>query len=176
MQYDSQRSNDTAYNQISETPLTFGLGLHLHKSIWSKDLVELMPDLGLGISYNKTIEIENSIADSVTQRTNENKRVFIPSNIVKSVPIHFAIHNCDFKNEAADGKNEFHGTAQFVIKKSTFNALFPIKTDKSATKFKGNFLGMEKIAKPVPRNESFPDFNGKAMGNKRESYKKLDRT
>ena len=65
MQYDSHKSNDRAYNQINETVLTAGLGLHLHKSTLSKHLVDLMSDLGLCISYDKTIKIENSITNFV---------------------------------------------------------------------------------------------------------------
>ena len=67
MQYDSRRSNDRAYNQMSETALKIGLGLHLHNSTRSKDLVELMSDLSFSISYNKIIKIKNSIGNSVTQ-------------------------------------------------------------------------------------------------------------
>ena len=52
---------------MSETAVKIGLGLHLHNSTRSKDLVELMSDLSFSISYNKVIKIKNSIADSVTQ-------------------------------------------------------------------------------------------------------------
>ena len=93
LQYDSHRSNDRTYNQMNETPLTVGLGLHLHKCTRSKDFVVLMSDLGLCMSYDKIIKIENSIANSVIQRIKENNRVYIPSNIVRGVPIHFAIEN-----------------------------------------------------------------------------------
>ena len=82
LQYDSHRSNDRAYNQLSETPLKIGLRIHLHKSTRSKDLVEFVCDLCLCISYDKIIRIENSITNSVTQRIKENNWVYIPSNIV----------------------------------------------------------------------------------------------
>ena len=137
---------------MSETPLTVGVGLHLHKSTRSKDLVELMSDLSLCISHDKIIKIENSVANSVKQRIKENNRVYIPSNTVRGVPIHFAIDNCDFENNTPDGKNEFHGTAQVVIQKPASNTSFPIKIDISATKFKGDFPHIGKIANPVPRN------------------------
>ena len=80
---------------MSESPLTVGLGLHLHKSTRRKDLVELMPHLGLYVSYDKIISIENSIASSDTQRIKENNKVYISSTIVRGVPIHFANDNCD---------------------------------------------------------------------------------
>ena len=87
----------------------------------------------------KLPRLKNSIANSVAQRIKQSNRVYIPSNIVRGVAIHFAIDNCDFKNE-------FHGTAQVVIQKSTSNISFFIKTGRSATKFKGDFLHIEKIA------------------------------
>ena len=146
LQYNTHRTNDRAYNQMSEIPLTVGLGLHLHKSTRRKDLVELISDLGLYVSYDKIISIENSIASSDTQRIKENNKVYISSNIVRGVPIHLANDNCDFNNDTTDGKNEIHGTAQVVIQKFTSNASsFPMKIDKSATKFKGDFPHKEKI-------------------------------
>ena len=121
-------------------------------------MVKLISDLGLCISYDTIIKIENSIANSVTQRMNENNRVRIPCNIVSGVPIHFPIDNCDFKDGTLDGKKELHDTAQVAIQKSASNTSFLIKIDRSATKFKDDFLS----AKPIPRNESFSAFSGKS--------------
>ena len=61
LQYNSHRCNARAYNQMSETPLAVGLGIRLHKSTRSKDLVELVFDLGLCISSDKIMKTENSI-------------------------------------------------------------------------------------------------------------------
>ena len=44
--------------------------------------------------------------------------MYVPSNIVPGIPVHFAIYNCDFKNDTLDGKNKFHTTAQVIIQKS----------------------------------------------------------
>ena len=87
----------------------------------------------------------------------------IHSNIVRGIPIHFTINHCYFKNYTPDEKNGFYGTAQVVIQKSTSNTSFPIKINRSTTKFKGDFPHIEKIAKPVPQHEPIPAFNRKAM-------------
>ena len=115
LQYNSHRSNDRVFNQMSEIPLTVGLGIHLYKSRRSKYLVHFIFDLSWCISYDKIMQIEKCTASSVTQRIKENNRMYIPSNIFRGVPIHFSINNCDFKNDTPDGKNEFRGTAQVVI-------------------------------------------------------------
>ena len=73
MQYNSHRSNDRAYSQMSETLLILGLELRLHRSTRSKYLVEHMSDLGLCISYDKIIKVRNFIANSITQRIKGNK-------------------------------------------------------------------------------------------------------
>ena len=102
---------------------------------------------------------------------NENNRVRIPCNIVSGVPILFPIDNCDFKDDTLDEKKELHDTAQVAIQKSASNTSFLIKIDRSATKFKDDFLS----AKPIPRNEPFSAFSGKVTCNEQESYNKLDR-
>ena len=56
---------------MKETHLTVALGLPLHKSTQSKDLIELMSDLGLYI-YDKIFKIENPIVNFVIQRIKEN--------------------------------------------------------------------------------------------------------
>ena len=70
----------------------------------------------------------------------------IHSNIVRGIPIHFTINHCYFKNYTPDEKNGFYGTAQVVIQKSTSNTSFPIKINRSTTKFKGDFPHIGKIA------------------------------
>ena len=115
MQYVFHSSYDSAYKH----PLTVRLKLHAHKSTRRKKLVKPMPDLGLCILCDKIIKIKNSMASSVPQRIKENNRVYIPSDIIRGVLIHFAIDNCDYKNDTHDGKNKFHDTAKVVIQRST---------------------------------------------------------
>ena len=162
MQYVFHSSYDSAYKH----PLTVRLKLHAHKSTRRKKLVKPMPDLGLCILCDKIIKIKNSIASSVPQRIKENNRVYIPSDIIRGVLIHFAIDNCDYKNDTHDGKNKFHDTAKVVIQRSTWSTSFSNKINRSANKFKRDSPRTEKITKPVSQNESFPAFNEKFKYNK----------
>ena len=132
MQYVFHQSYDSAYKHR----LTVRLKLHPHKSTRRKNLIKPMPDLGLCILCDKIIKIKNSIASSVPQRIKENNRVYIPSDIIRGVLIHFAIDNCDYKNDTHDRKNKFHGTAKVVIQRSTWSTSFSNKINRSANKFK----------------------------------------
>ena len=61
--------------------------------------MDCLEDLGLSIGYDSVMEIENKIADKVTDVIDENNRAYIPHTIQNGVPIHFAIDNNDFHND-----------------------------------------------------------------------------
>ena len=44
------------------------------------------------------------------QEVERNNRLYLPFLIVKEQSVYFAIDDADFKNNARDSKNEFHGT------------------------------------------------------------------
>ena len=50
------------------------------------------------------------MASAIADNMDKNGGVFLPPNICKGIPIHFAIDNTDFANDTPDGKREFHGT------------------------------------------------------------------
>ena len=55
----------------------------------------------------KSFKIETAVANSVVQTKEEHNGVYVPPNVVKGQPLHFAIDNIDFENDTPDGKNEF---------------------------------------------------------------------
>ena len=173
----SNKRNNNGYRKMNETPLTVGLGLHLYKSTRSKVLIEHMSNLGLCISYDKVLKIENAIANAVSAKMETSNGVYIPPNVVPGVPVHFAIDNCDFKNDTPDGKNEFHATAQVIIQKSISSNFPPLLLiDRCVEKFKENTIITEKISKPSILNETFPNFDGKISCIEQNDCNELDRT
>ena len=94
-------SNKTFYN-IKETQFSVGLGLLIHKKTRSKDIVNIL------------LKIETDIVNAVVQSALKNNGVYVPPFIQAGLSVYFAVDNCDFKNDIADEKNEFHGTAQIV--------------------------------------------------------------
>ena len=82
--------------------------------------------------------------------------MYVPQTIVPDIRVHFAIDNCDFKNDTPDGKNQFHATAQVIIQKSDNCSLqqhLPING--SAKKSKSDDISAEKIMKPSILDEKF---------------------
>ena len=106
-------SNKTFYN-TKETPFSVGLGLLIHKKTRSKDIVNILANLNLSIDYGNDLRIETDIANAVVQKALKSNGVYVPPSIQAGLPVYFAADNCDFKNDAADGKNEVHGTADCV--------------------------------------------------------------
>ena len=111
-------SNKTFYN-TKETLFFVGLGLLIHKKTRSKDIVNILANLNLSIDYENVFRIETDITNAVVQRALKNNGVYVPLSIPVGLPVYFAVDNCDFKNDIADGKNEFHGTAQIVYQQSS---------------------------------------------------------
>jgi len=118
VRYHGTGDNSKNYHSRKETPFSVGLGLLVHKNTRSKDLVNILSDLHLTVDYSKVRRIETDIANAVVKRMSETNGVYVPHLIQEGEPVYFAIDNCDFKNDTADGKNEFHGTAQIVYQRA----------------------------------------------------------
>ena len=101
-----------------ETPFSVGLGIHVHKETRSKKLLECLSDLGLSISYDKVMKIENDLGNAVAGNVPQNHGAFVSPNIQPCIPLHFAIDNTDFKNDTSHGKSEFHSTTLVVFQKN----------------------------------------------------------
>jgi len=124
VRYHGTGDNSKNYHSRKETPFSVGLGLLVHKNTRSKDLVNILSDLHLTVDYSKVLRIETDIANAVVKRMSETNGVYVPHLIQEGEPVYFAIDNCDFKNDTADGKNEFHGTAQIVFQRAGADSTF----------------------------------------------------
>ena len=101
---------DTKYRKRSETPLSVGLSLMVHKQTRSKKLVDTLSKLNLCIGYESTISLEKRIATGVAERMERNGGFFLPHFIKKEKQPFFAIDNIDFLECTPDGQNTLHGT------------------------------------------------------------------
>ena len=108
---------DANFKDIVETPFSIGLGLLVHKETRNKKMIHYLSDLGLSISYKKVMKIENGLGNAIIEKKKSNDGVYIPERIIRNSCLHFAIDNIDFRNDTADGKNEFHGTTQVLFQK-----------------------------------------------------------
>ena len=95
----------------------------------SKELINFLSGLNVGVNYHKTTNIKKSIVDAVLAKGTENNRVFIPSTINKENSAIFSINNVDLTIDTPNGKRQLHGTATVVsqqraIKKVSFVTVF----------------------------------------------------
>ena len=109
------QNKESKFRDYIETPFTVGMGILIHKETRSKKIIQYLSSLGLSIPYNKVLQIENGIGNSIIKNKESNGGVYIPENLDQNTNIHFAIDNIDFKNDTVDGQGEFHGTTAVVF-------------------------------------------------------------
>ena len=127
------------------------------------------------IDYEKTLRIETDIANSVVQRTLKYNGVYVPQTIQAGLPVYFAVDNCDIKNDTADGKNEFHGTAQIVYQQSSANVVskkLQIDHNQNRSLNYDPFPASQVCPKPKPKNEIYSQFTLKNKDT--DLYRKWD--
>ena len=154
----NNRSSKT-FREVIETPLSVGLGFHLHKETRSKKITDCLSDLGLSESYDSVMKIENHIANEVLKRMEQNNNVYLPPVLKHCTPLNFAIGNIDFPNGTPHGHSEFHGTCQVVFQ-NVIHGTESFKFNRDGNKFemKVDVFIPESFYKPKPPNETFQNF------------------
>ena len=175
------QSKTGGFRKSLETPFSVGLGLYMHQKTRSKAVVDTLAQLHLSVPYDKVLQIENDIAQSVYDNMQKNNGVYVPPNLVQNIPVHFAIDNTDFSNDTPDGKHEFHGTGQVVFQKSQDLEVSRLKIHRSKERnlsFQEDLFNCSSTVcfKPTPPNENFPCFSGVIPCDDMELYTLCDRT
>ena len=88
----------------NEWPLQLGVGLTVHATFCSKELIAYLHGLGLSVDYKCIISIETQLANQAVVSMYENDGVFVPRSFVPGRHIFFAVDNCDFQEDTPDGK------------------------------------------------------------------------
>lgn len=151
---------ESDFRDVTETPFAVGLGLHVHKETRNKKLLDCLADLGLSISYDSVMKIENGLGNAVIENMSINQGVFVPPNVEIGKPLHFAIDNIDFRNDTAEGKSEFHGTTHVAFQNNSNAKVNMLKLQRTkAFTFEHSPVPLvHSCAKPNPPNETFEDF------------------
>lgn len=100
-----------------EMPQQVAVGIAVHQSVRSKQLVNMLRGFGMSVEYNRLLRIETQIEANVLKRMEENDGLFLPPDIVQGRHIFFAIDNVDFAEDTHDGRNTLHGTAMTIYQK-----------------------------------------------------------
>ena len=97
------------------TPKHVGLGLAVHQATRSKQLLHLLHSAGHSISYETVLRMDNTFANDVLQKYNENGNVFVPRNFHgNSVASYtrYAVDNIDINEETLSGEATAENTAK----------------------------------------------------------------
>ncbi|KAG1656278.1 LMBR1 domain-containing protein 2 [Nymphon striatum] len=97
------------HSKKREPPLPLYVGLNVHTLTRSKNLVNNLCMLGISVSYDRIIELENLLSDVVCKRFGEEGLV-CPSQLRKGLFTVGALDNIDYNPSSTTAKDSFHGT------------------------------------------------------------------
>ena len=106
----SYSSSVVRNNPDKETPLPLYLSLKIHSETRKKGLVDLLHNLGIGVSYKRVLAITTDIANSLCTRF-ETEGVVCPQNMVRGQFTVGAVDNVDHNPSSTTSKDSFHGTS-----------------------------------------------------------------
>lgn len=143
--------------QVIETLVTVRLFLHVRKLAGSKELINMLSNFHLSMSYDKLLKIE-TLSNAVVKKMESSNVTYISPGIQHGNRLHLTIDNVDFHNNTFDGKNEFQGTSQAVFQKSAIVVPKLIINRTDSLKPSEYTLKIEVKDKLSLQGESFPSF------------------
>ena len=102
-------STSLRHSAAREPPLPIYIGLNMHSLTRCKTLITKMYQLGLSVSYDRMMEIEDWLATAVTERHREDGCVSPPS-LRKGLFSVGALDNLDHNPTSTTAASSFHGT------------------------------------------------------------------
>jgi hypothetical protein len=97
------------HSKDREPPIPLFVGLHAHTQTRSKKIVNTLYRLGIGVSYDRVLEIESSLATAVCKRFEE-EHLVCPANLRKDLVTVGALDNIDHNPSSTTAQGSFHGT------------------------------------------------------------------
>ena len=120
-----------------EPPLPIYIGLNTHQMARSKKLIQQLYQMGICVSYDRALELEDWIATSVCERFEEDG-VVTPASLRKGVFTIDALDNLDHNPSSTTAVDAFHGTGlslfQFPTKANPGESRPPITIPPVGTK------------------------------------------
>ena len=92
-----------------EPPLPIYIGLKVHTACRSKELIKQLNQIGVCVSYDRIVQLEEGMATSACERFDEDG-VVAPVCLRKGIITEAAIDNLDHNPSATTSSSSFHGT------------------------------------------------------------------
>ena len=114
--------NFTKHSKKREPPLPVHIGLLIHSQTRQSNLVSDLYNLGLSISYERVLEIENLTANAICEQFKAD-RVVCPPKLYKSIFTTAAYDNIDHNPSSTTAKEAFYGTGISVFQHPDYSNL-----------------------------------------------------
>ena len=103
---------------VREPPLPIYIGMNVHTQTRNKKLIHQLYQMGLSISYDRIMQIEEWIATSACERF-EDDGVVVPSCLSKGLFTVGALDNLDHNPSSTTSATSFHGTGISLLQLPT---------------------------------------------------------
>ena len=119
---DLTRKCDTLFQQIfylihngrKKTPLHVSLTQSIHDKCQSKQLMQILNNLGMCVNYEEMLRTDYNLADRLIRSCGENK-VPLPESITSTSIMHASIDNFDHIENGKSGKGSSHDTIMMLF-------------------------------------------------------------
>ena len=119
---DLTRKCDTLFQQIfylihngrKKTPLHVSLTQSIHDKCQSKQLMQILNNLGMCVNYEEMLRTDYNLADRLIRSCGENK-VPLPESITSTSIMHASIDNFDHIENGKSGKDSSHDTIMMLF-------------------------------------------------------------
>lgn len=115
------KTSRTRHNKEREPPLPLYIGITVHATTRSKSLITKLYQMGVSVSYQRIVELEDMMACSVSERFIEDG-VVAPACLRKGVFTVGALDNLDHNPSSNTAASSFHGTGISVFQLTTKEA------------------------------------------------------
>ena len=128
------------------------IGLLIHSQTRQLNLVSDLYNLGLSISYERVLEIENLTANAICEQLLKADRVVFPPKLRKNIFTTAAYDNMDHNLSFTTVKEAFHGTGISVFQHLDYNNL---REERKKIPY-NNSLSKERVDLPGEYTTLFP--------------------
>ena len=115
-------SSKSRHSLDREPPLPLYIGMMIHTETRSKKTVTELHDMGLSVSYDRILQLEDKLATAVCEDFRD-KGVVVPAQLRCGVFTAGALDNLDHKPSSTTAKGSFHGTGISVFQFPTSSNL-----------------------------------------------------
>ena len=114
------KTGQTRHTKAREPPLPLYIGFNVHALTRSKTLIAKLYQMGISVSYQRIVELEDMLATSVSERF-EMDGCVAPACLKKGIFTIGALDNIDHNPTSTTAASSFHGTGISVFQLPTEN-------------------------------------------------------